>query len=893
MLRYRTQFFFQLSYKGSLCPTTPYLFASLVRISISSTKAIILKDQIGISRVKIAPLSCFLLFHNIFSTFFQGRSKQQYHLIYLLNVLLYLLPSTFGQTISGLDTVVGDTVLIDDLVISNDTTGLFIESGLHHYFYGSITNDFALCIYDETAGASGMDINFIGDVTNAGILMMEDPNASSGMDISITSPSFMNMAIAYIYANDGTTVTIDSDGFTNAGIFVIQPAEPNDKVTLTASAITNEGALCLNSTTYDQTSEITGGGCIVLVGSSELVLSDPSEIGNQEIYLGDSTASLTMEAFTDATITVYGFGSNNTINIPQGIDSYSYDSTTGVLEVVTSEGSFSFSIGTGYTASSFMATGTTIKYTAKAPNKASAMCTSCTGPAMHCDEYTQFSTVTNTYTYSPLPTDYTFTSTLSGESYFEVDFRSYYWTTSDGTIMTASSDYLISGRYPPSTVSSSVAPSSSSVTGSSSVVSSSVAPSSSSVTGSSSSGSSSVVLSSSSVAGSSSSGSSSVAPSSSSVAGSSTELASSVGPSSSSVAGSSTELASSVGPSSSSVAGSSSVVSSSIASSSAVPSSSSVAGSSSELASSAVQSSLSIASSFVVSTPSEMTSSASSYTAEATSMIKLAHYTTIITSGSSTITAVVSGYETTDSAGSTYTATSTYLIDALAHYTTTITSSSSTITAVVSECETTDAAGSTYTATSTSVIDALAHYTTTITSGTSTITAVVSECETTDAAGSTYTATSTSVIDALPAHTTKIAPGSSPVTSTVWNESVGSIDGNTNRSRATSAHPTLANELATGTTILGESDSDTAKVLSASALESTTVESSITAATGFSASSTSVNNPKQPADNEYSTTTLISSTTSGIIYQGSAPSIVMRKSLKALVHCLFFALFII
>ncbi|CCF59045.1 hypothetical protein KAFR_0G00120 [Kazachstania africana CBS 2517] len=204
-----------------------------------------------------------------------------------------------------------------------------------------------------------------------------------------------------------------------------------------SSDLTNDGTICAQSVTLSPGTTISGSGCITLLSHGKLEIDNIKSypLSGQTIYMNDTSAVIYItHKSTTASLTIAGFGKKNKIQLSQSINSYSYDSTTGILTVVSKTLllgtlTLNLNIGEGYTTSEFttsksgLLTGTDIiTYAAAAPAVSLPdQCSSCLAfPSK--DDYcsgTSVESLSNTFS------DDSYETSTSEMSYSSSDAMSY------------------------------------------------------------------------------------------------------------------------------------------------------------------------------------------------------------------------------------------------------------------------------------------------------------------------------------------------------------------------------------------------------------------------------------------------------------------------------------
>lgn len=184
---------------------------------------------------------------------------------------------------------------------------------------------------------------------------------------------------------------IASGEFVNKGKIVLK-AEGRDKVQASLQRrdwkpIQNDGALCMYNVQWEQGADLAGKGCIYVGKNSLFQLNGATYKTSSDlsIHLADATLILRLSSLfsTDVpTVTVYGFGNGNEILTYSTMNTWSYDSTNGILTITNWGSSMKFNIGRNYDSSKFNTIAQWgaiqgIKYTGSVPNSAPQSCSAC------------------------------------------------------------------------------------------------------------------------------------------------------------------------------------------------------------------------------------------------------------------------------------------------------------------------------------------------------------------------------------------------------------------------------------------------------------------------------------------------------------------------------------
>ncbi|CCF59959.1 hypothetical protein KAFR_0I01780 [Kazachstania africana CBS 2517] len=648
---------------------------------------------------------------------------------------------------------------------------LLIQSGILHYFLSTLTNYGKLYICETSSWDIGMSVLGYGSFYNYGTFMVDDTEALTAVNVKFSGDVFTNDGDIFVtskgYLLNGATVKFTSSDWTNTGLININQDSGSallsdvelgggDKwIIFGQDHIVNTGTICVTNVKYNQYAAMSGQGCIDVGEDAVLYLDHtiPRDMSSQTIFMSSSSSTVTIKnTLGYSTLTVRGFGDGNVINFPFVIIYHSYNSSSGILTVVSAALLMYIDIGTGYDSNDFELTNNglilfgAIKYTGSVPDSTRpSVCSVCTA-APSCSDITasSYSTMSNSFTEVTLPDAYT--TTVSDESETATELISFYYTTDNGgsSIIDATT-YIVSG--------SSIMEMSSGVVSSNASHSTIIEPSTSATV--------------------------SISSTAITTSDSTESVAVSEGVSTSVDNGKTVTVT--VGESSTTTASSASSAFSSSVSSAPASSSSSSSGAAALTTYTTTATNGGSTSTYVVveytttdSVGATLTSEVT-YTVGAESTETLSAYTTTIVSGGTSETVVVSEYVTVDSEGSVYTTCTTYEVGASgsgSSYTTTVTAGVSTEVVVICTCTLTKSNGetvstlTTFPATSTPTDMSGESYTTTLVHGGTVTEYVMCDYESTNSAGAVVTSHSTvSTIAAGNDYTTTVV--SNGVTSTV------------------------------------------------------------------------------------------------------------------------------
>lgn len=171
----------------------------------------------------------------------------------------------------------------------------------------------------------------------------------------VVSQTFQNNGQIYWIGSDwygAPYMEIGSANWDNTGSIKFEDDDYTSGVVhlgLLAGSITNDGSICIVRMDYTQENTIAGDGCFDIGNDGVVVFGDGFDNAGQNIYFSDDGGSLTVTLDSvNRDLLVFGFGGTNTIGLNQAIDSFDYDTDSGILTLVSSGTSFNFDIGVGY-----------------------------------------------------------------------------------------------------------------------------------------------------------------------------------------------------------------------------------------------------------------------------------------------------------------------------------------------------------------------------------------------------------------------------------------------------------------------------------------------------------------------------------------------------------------
>ena len=208
--------------------------------------------------------------------------------------------------------------------------------------------------------------SLIDSITNDGVIAFNSVASLTSATYNLVGASFTNNGEMYLGASGllPSLMSITAADWTNEGLLVFyQNQRTSGVVTLGAVLpIKNNGQICLFHETYQQSTPITGSGCITTQVDSLIYFPNSllSVDSAQSIYLADRKSSIIVQALSaPQTFNVYGFGNGNKIGLSVPLagalvtSPYSYDSKTGILTLRAAVLSQKFNIGTGYDSRNF------------------------------------------------------------------------------------------------------------------------------------------------------------------------------------------------------------------------------------------------------------------------------------------------------------------------------------------------------------------------------------------------------------------------------------------------------------------------------------------------------------------------------------------------------------
>ncbi|CCD25957.2 uncharacterized protein NDAI_0G01810 [Naumovozyma dairenensis CBS 421] len=387
----------------------------------------------------------------------------QKSLLWLVFQLQSYITLTGAYDISDEQYLAGLSTVSEDINVSN--TGTFVVSHSPSVTIDSdtITNDGNLCI-GTTSSSSDMSISLdAGTLNNKadGRLVISN-GINSGQTSSVNLNTLNNEGYLRMeLKDDGETFAV-SDSFVNSGFIALKPVNPTDWVVLglttPSTGIVNSGTIDVSGTDVIFDHPITGGGCVMASGHSQMVINTDYE-NDQTFWLGDSDDHYTAIFLTGTTKyipKIRGYGGYHYIGLGEplventGPATVLYNTTTGIVQVTTAGQTYTIDIGTGYNATK-VTTVTLVHSGGNPPNKVLVYYDdSVTFPRPSIcavDESFTMGTCDPTFTVPP-----PYTTTLSSET----DIISYYSTTdSSGFEVTATTTILVTQSSTSSSIPSS------------------------------------------------------------------------------------------------------------------------------------------------------------------------------------------------------------------------------------------------------------------------------------------------------------------------------------------------------------------------------------------------------------------------------------------------------
>lgn len=181
--------------------------------------------------------------------------------------------------------------------------------------------------------------SLIDSITNDGVIAFNSVASLTSATYNLVGASFTNNGEMYLGASGllPSLMSITAADWTNEGLLVFyQNQRTSGVVTLGAVLpIKNNGQICLFHETYQQSTPITGSGCITTQVDSLIYFPNSllSVDSAQSIYLADRKSSIIVQALSaPQTFNVYGFGNGNKIGLSVPLagalvtSPYSYDS---------------------------------------------------------------------------------------------------------------------------------------------------------------------------------------------------------------------------------------------------------------------------------------------------------------------------------------------------------------------------------------------------------------------------------------------------------------------------------------------------------------------------------------------------------------------------------------
>lgn len=283
-----------------------------------------------------------------------------------INFLL-ILPLVFCNTITQDTVTYGSVLYIEDIVIS---PGVFwsIRDSFLNYFIGDLDNQGQFYISGDSLGSLVVSFdNLLSSTTNTGLIVFSSIDGITAPTYSLSGVNFNNSGQIYFNAvtpllTTSYTITASGTWYNGPGaeinFFLSAPPLSTNYVSFGGDIQTiNDGQICLINNNLEQTTSISGSGCINVNTGSNFYLSSPFNTVSttQVIYLATTSSTLevnVLNLLVGPQYTVAGFGGGNQITFTSPFLSQSYSAQTGILTV-----SFVFdvylNIGFGYSANLF------------------------------------------------------------------------------------------------------------------------------------------------------------------------------------------------------------------------------------------------------------------------------------------------------------------------------------------------------------------------------------------------------------------------------------------------------------------------------------------------------------------------------------------------------------
>lgn len=273
------------------------------------------------------------------------------------SALWYILSVVSALTISQNTTVQGSlSVAVGDVSINKGVYWSIINNALTAII-GSVYNNGSFYV-TSISDLIGLTLSVTGtNFQNAGTVSFNALESTLTPSLTLAVTTFSNTGNIFLATSGAMgipTMIINGLNWDNSGLIVFSESVKTASIVqlgTTLGNVKNEGQICLINEVYQQSTTLSGSGCID-VGNNSNVWTASSLLAfeqDQTVYLSTSTSSFRVEALSlSQTFTVAGWGGGNIIGLGSSIYDFGYSSGQLWLRASLVSPRFYFNVGTGY-----------------------------------------------------------------------------------------------------------------------------------------------------------------------------------------------------------------------------------------------------------------------------------------------------------------------------------------------------------------------------------------------------------------------------------------------------------------------------------------------------------------------------------------------------------------
>ncbi|CAN3359899.1 hypothetical protein DICA4_D19790 [Diutina catenulata] len=257
------------------------------------------------------------------------------------------------------------TVQLGDVIVKNENYWSIFRARFV-YLFGSITvEDIAGIYISSDDGSNGLRVavsGFLSSIENHGTFLFNSVKSRSGFFYDIYASNFKNYGQVFLKGDSEwcPQVTIGANSFVNQGLISIEQNNKNRGTAYLGRSgldINNTGSICLRNFIWEQSTSVSGTGCIRAQENSVVYLSNPLLKVKQTIAMDcpSSVVRVRMVRMPEP-LTIAGYGNGNSLGCDVGINAWDYDPYKGIVILyldflhITS---VQFNIGKGYDRNEF------------------------------------------------------------------------------------------------------------------------------------------------------------------------------------------------------------------------------------------------------------------------------------------------------------------------------------------------------------------------------------------------------------------------------------------------------------------------------------------------------------------------------------------------------------